>query len=86
MHCAGFEVSYCCIILPYSDVQAQAVRSGVDSGRSALLAPDDGIMLHYAIRDNSYSEGNRMRYWRVIKDVRRRGIQEFRTPKSGIKR
>ncbi len=34
-----------------------------------LLAPQDGFSLHYAVRDNSYSEGSKMRYWGVAKDV-----------------
>ncbi|MGZ6231476.1 MAG: hypothetical protein ACXWMO_12000 [Syntrophales bacterium] len=69
MHCVGFDISYCCIIPPYNSIQAQAVRSGVRGGKPRLLSPDDQVKLHYKIRDNSYSEGNKMKYWQVLKDV-----------------
>jgi mono/diheme cytochrome c family protein len=69
MHCVGFDVSYCCVIPPYNSVQAQAVRAGAGGGIPMLLSPDDGYSLHYHIKDNSYSEGNKMRYWEVRKDV-----------------
>jgi hypothetical protein len=69
MHCVGFDISYCCVIPPYNSIQAQAVRSGVDGGLPTLLSPDDGMQLHYSVRDNTYSEGNKMRYWEVAKDV-----------------
>jgi mono/diheme cytochrome c family protein len=69
MHCVGFDVSYCCIIPPYNSVQAQAVRSGMKGAKPRLLSDADGIKLHYAIEDNSYSEGNKMKYWQVLKDV-----------------
>ena len=69
MHCVGFDVSYCCVIPPYNSVQAQAVKAGAGGGLPALLSPDDGYQLYYHIKDNSYSEGNKMRYWEVRKDV-----------------
>jgi hypothetical protein len=69
MHCVGFDISYCCIIPPYNSIQAQAVRTAAGGGRPRLLTPDDGVALAYAVRDNSYSEGNKMRYWGVAKDV-----------------
>jgi hypothetical protein len=69
MHCVGFEVSYCCVIPPYNSVQAQAVKAGTGGGLPMLLSPDDGYSLHYHIKDNSYSEGNKMRYWEVGKGV-----------------
>jgi mono/diheme cytochrome c family protein len=69
MHCVGFDVSYCCVIPPYNSVQAQAVQTGEKGRLPRLLSPDDGVKLSYSIRDNSYSEGNKMRYWQVIKDV-----------------
>jgi mono/diheme cytochrome c family protein len=69
MHCVGFDVSYCCVIPPYNSVQAQAVKAGTKGGLPMLLSPDDGYSLYYHIRDNSYSEGNKMRYWEVRKDV-----------------
>ncbi len=69
MHCVSFDMSYCCIIPPYNSIQAQAVRSGLDGARPRLLSPEDRIKLYYTVRDNSYSEGNKMKYWQVLKDV-----------------
>ncbi len=70
MHCVGFDISYCCIIPPYNSVQAQAVRSASGSdGKPVLLSPGNEVQLHYAIKDNSYSEGNKMKYWAVPKDA-----------------
>lgn len=63
MHCVGFDISCCCIIPPYSSVQAQAIQTGGDGSRPHLLIPDDRVKLSYSIRDNSYSEGNKMKYW-----------------------
>ena len=34
-----------------------------------LLEPGSGTSLYYNVRDNSYSEGNKMKYWQVTKDV-----------------
>ena len=69
MHCVGFDISYCCVIPPYNSIQAQAVRTSADGALPHLLSPDDGLSLAYFIKDNSYSEGNKMRYWQVPKDV-----------------
>jgi hypothetical protein len=69
MHCVGFDISYCCVIPPYNSIQAQSVRTGERGQLPRLLSPDDGIKLSYSVRDNSYSEGNKMRYWQVNKDV-----------------
>lgn len=73
MHCVGFDVSYCCIIPPYNSIQAQAVKAGEEGRTPHLLTPEDGMKLYYYVRDNSYSEGNKMRYWQVPKDVRGSG-------------
>jgi mono/diheme cytochrome c family protein len=73
MHCVGFDISYCCVIPPYNSIQAQAVRTSEKGGLPVLLAPGDGIQFYYSVRDNSYSEGNKMRYWGVAKDVRSDG-------------
>ncbi len=73
MHCVGFDISYCCIIPPYNSIQAQAVRSGLHGERPRLLTPDDRVTLSYQVQDNSYSEGNKMKYWQVLKDVRGQG-------------
>jgi hypothetical protein len=69
MHCVGFDISYCCIIPPYNSVQAQAVRSATGGTLPDLLSGDDKVHLSYAIRDNTYSEGNKMKYFQVAKDV-----------------
>ncbi len=69
MHCVGFDISYCCVIPPYNSIQAQAVKTGEQGRMPSLLSPDDGIRLVYSVEDNSYSEGNKMRYWQVSKDV-----------------
>jgi hypothetical protein len=69
MHCVGFDISYCCIIPPYNSIQAQALKTGTGGDTPHLLSPDDGVKLSYSVRDNSYSEGNKMRYWQVAKDV-----------------
>ena len=69
MHCVGFDISYCCIIPPYNSIQAQAVRTGLNGALPRLLSPADGVQLRYSVRDNSYSEGNKMKYWQVAKDV-----------------
>ncbi len=69
MHCVGFDMNYCCVIPPYNSIQAQAVRSGKDGGLPKLLTPEDNIKLYYYVRDNSYSEGNKMKYWSVRKDT-----------------
>ncbi|MDD5169933.1 MAG: hypothetical protein PHN75_14035, partial [Syntrophales bacterium] len=76
MHCVGFDMSYCCIIPPYNSIQAQVVQSGAEGGKPRLLSPEDGIKLHYSLRDNSYSEGNKMRYWSVPKDVAGTGTMD----------
>ncbi len=69
MHCVGFDISYCCVIPPYNSIQAQAIRTGSGGQLPHLVTPEDGLLLHYSVRDNSYSEGNKMRYWLVPKDV-----------------
>ena len=69
MHCVGFDMNYCCVIPPYNSIQAQAVRSGRDGKLPKLLTPDDKIKLYYYTKDNSYSEGNKMKYWSVRKDT-----------------
>ncbi len=76
MHCVGFDISYCCIIPPYNSIQAQAVRSGSNGEKPRLLSPDDKVKLFYRIKDNSYSEGNKMKYWQVLKDASGRGTMD----------
>ena len=69
MHCVGFDMDYCCVIPPYNSIQAQAIKSGKDGKLPKLLTPDDDVKLYYYTKDNSYSEGNKMRYWSVSKDT-----------------
>ncbi len=69
MHCVGFEMSYCCVIPPYNSIQSQAIKSGMNGALPKLLTPDDKVKLYYYTKDNSYSEGNKMKYWSVAKDV-----------------
>ncbi len=73
MHCVGFDISYCCIIPPYNSIQAQAIKAGDQGEKPRLLSPDDKISLYYWLKDNSYSEGNKMKYWQVLKDVSGKG-------------
>ncbi len=73
MHCVGFDISYCCVIPPYNSIQAQALKTGTGGDMPHLLSPDDGVKLSYSVRDNSYSEGNKMKYWAVPKEVRGNG-------------
>jgi len=69
MHCVGFEMSYCCVIPPYNSIQAQAIEGGGDGKMPKLLSPGDDVKLYYYTKDNSYSEGNKMKYWSVPKDT-----------------
>ena len=69
MHCVGFDMSYCCIIPPFNSIQAQAISTEKSNATPKLLLPKDDIKLYYYIKDNSYSEGNKMKYWSVPKDV-----------------
>ncbi|MFQ5890669.1 MAG: hypothetical protein ACE5JR_11535 [Gemmatimonadota bacterium] len=70
MHCVGFDMNYCCVIPPYNSIQAQAMRTATaDDPRPRLLSPEDGVTLWYGVDDNTYSEGDKMAYWGVPKDV-----------------
>jgi len=69
MHCVGFSMDYCCVIPPYNSIQAQAIKTGAGGKAPVLLSPEDNVKLYYYTRDNSYSEGNKMKYWTVAKDV-----------------
>ncbi|MDH4943754.1 hypothetical protein [Sulfurimonas sp. C5] len=69
MHCVGFSMDYCCVIPPYNSIQAQAITTGKSGKLPKLLSPDDDVKLYYYTKDNSYSEGNKMRYWNVAKDT-----------------
>lgn len=76
MHCVGYDISYCCIIPPYNSIQAQAVQSGRQGSLPLFLSPADNIRLHYSVRSNSYSEGNKMKYWQALKDVSGKGTMD----------
>ncbi len=82
MHCVGFEMSYCCVIPPYNSIQAQVVRTGYDGALPRLLTPQDNVKLYYYTKDNSYSEGNKMKYWSVPKDVD--GDGNFNSPGDNV--
>lgn len=82
MHCVGFDMSYCCVIPPYNSIQAQAFKSGMDGKLPQMLTPDDKVKLYYYVRDNSYSEGNKMRYWQVPKDVN--GDGDMNDPRDNL--
>lgn len=69
MHCVGFEMSYCCVIPPYNSIQSQAIKTGMGGTLPSLVTPGDNKKLYYYVKDNSYSEGNKMKYWSVMKDV-----------------
>ncbi len=69
MHCVGFEMSYCCVIPPYNSIQSQAIKTGMGGALPSLVTPGDNKKLFYYVKDNSYSEGNKMKYWSVMKDV-----------------
>jgi mono/diheme cytochrome c family protein len=70
MHCVGFNMTYCCMIPPYNSIQAQGIRSGTDEEtRPKLLTPEDDVAMYYSTDNNTYSEGDKMVYWSVGKDV-----------------
>ena len=69
MHCVGFDIAYCCVIPPYNSIQAQAIKTGRQGKLPEFLTPDSNVKLRYSTANNSYSEGNKMRYWGIPKDV-----------------
>jgi mono/diheme cytochrome c family protein len=76
MHCVGFDMSYCCVIPPYNSIQAQAVKTSAGGSLPRLLGPQDRVSLAYSTRGNTYSEGDKMRYWAVPKDVNGNGTMD----------
>ena len=82
MHCVGFDMSYCCVIPPYNSIQAQIIKSGSTDELPKLIDNKAGIKPYYFIRDNSYSEGNKMNYWGVPKDVDGDGL--FNSPNDNF--
>lgn len=69
MHCVGFDMSYCCVIPPYNSIQSQAIKVGKGTTLPKLMTPDDNVKLFAYTKDNSFSEGNKMKYWMVPKDA-----------------
>jgi mono/diheme cytochrome c family protein len=69
MHCVGFDMSYCCVIPPYNSIQSQAIKVGKGEDLPKLLTPDDNVKVFAYTKDNSFSEGNKMKYWSVAKDA-----------------
>ena len=69
MHCVGFDMSYCCVIPPYNSIQSQTVRVGKGKDFPKLMTPDDNVKVFAYTKDNSFSEGNKMKYWTVPKDA-----------------
>ncbi len=69
MHCVGFDMSYCCVIPPYNSIQSQVIRVGKGKKFPKLMTPDDNVKVFAYTKDNSFSEGNKMKYWTVAKDV-----------------
>ncbi|MDQ5988196.1 MAG: hypothetical protein CSYNP_03952 [Syntrophus sp. SKADARSKE-3] len=60
----------------YNSIQAQAVKAGSQGELPRFVTPDDDIKLFYSVKDNSYSEGDKMKYWRASKDVRGTGTMD----------
>ncbi len=81
MHCTGFDFTYCCILPPYNSIQAQVVKTARGEKELPVLLkadPNDPTVLvdgkkrmklRYGHRNNTYSEGNKLNYWRVPYDV-----------------
>ncbi len=81
MHCTGFDFSYCCVLPPYNSVQSQVIKTARGKKKyPELLEADekdpsvvvDGkkrFKLAYGFKDNTYSEGNKLKYWDVPYDV-----------------
>ncbi len=81
MHCTGFDFSYCCVLPPYNSIQAQVIKTATGKKKyPELLESDekepsvvvDGkkrFKLAYGFVDNTYSEGNKLKYWDVPYDV-----------------
>lgn len=70
MHCVGFDMSYCCVIPPYNSIQAQAFKTGENGLKPVQLSPRDNVKLYYYVKNNSYSEGNKMAFWSIWKHIK----------------
>ena len=81
MHCTGFDFSYCCVLPPYNSIQSQVIKTATgrkkypelleadENDPTVVLDGDKRMKLAYGHVDNTYSEGNKMRYWDVPYDV-----------------
>ncbi len=88
MHCTGFDFTYCCVLPPYNSVQSQVIKTATGKKKyPELLEADeedptvvvDGkkrFKLSYGFVDNTYSEGNKLKYWDVPYDVNGNGKYE----------
>jgi mono/diheme cytochrome c family protein len=57
------------VIPPYNSIQSQVVKVGKGTKFPKLMTPDDNVKVFAYTKDNSFSEGNKMKYWTVSKDV-----------------
>ncbi|MCP5415507.1 MAG: hypothetical protein H6965_00275 [Chromatiaceae bacterium] len=81
MHCTGFDFSYCCVLPPYNSIQSQVIKTATGKKKWPELLEadknDPGILvdgnkrmrLAYGHVDNTYSEGNKLKYWDIRYDV-----------------
>ena len=88
MHCTGFDFTYCCVLPPYNSIQSQVIKTATGTRKFPELleadAADPGVLvdgkkrfkLAYGHINNTYSEGNKLKYWDVPYDVNGNGIYE----------
>ena len=88
MHCTGFDFTYCCVLPPYNSIQSQVVKNATgprkfpelleadSSDPSVLVDGKKRFKLTYGHVDNSYSEGNKLKYWDVPYDINGDGKYE----------
>ena len=81
MHCTGFDFTYCCVLPPYNSVQSQVIKTATGPKKFPELLEADSAdptvlvdgkkryKLAYGHIDNTYSEGNKLKYWDVPYDV-----------------
>lgn len=81
MHCTGFDFTYCCVLPPYNSIQSQVIKSSTGKRKFPELleadAAEPGVLLDgkkrfklaYGHINNTYSEGNKLKYWDVPYDV-----------------
>jgi hypothetical protein len=81
MHCTGFDFTYCCVLPPYNSVQSQVIKTSTGKRKFPELLESDpadpGVLvdgkkrfkLEYGHINNTYSEGNKLKYWDIPYDV-----------------